>query len=86
MLLKVISVHAIFQSKAMPTVKLFIYLALSRYQVHKKFWWKKHERKRPPGRPKRRRKKILKFPFKKYNVSVQNGLIWLRIGAIGGLL
>jgi hypothetical protein len=53
------------------------------HQVHKNFGEKKHEGKRPPERPKRRWKNILKLPLKKHNVSVQNGFIWLRRGTSG---
>jgi hypothetical protein len=47
---------------------------------------KKPERKRPLGRPRRRLEDNIKMDFRKWDVGVWTGLIWLRIGTGGVLL
>jgi hypothetical protein len=46
----------------------------------------KPEGKRPPGRPKRNGKILLKWIMRKYGGKVWNGYIWLRTGTNGELL
>jgi hypothetical protein len=41
---------------------------------------------RPVGRPRRRKKIILRWIFKNWDVGVWTGLSWLRIGSGGGHL
>ena len=43
----------------------------------------KPERKRPLGRPRHIRKKILRWIFRRGDVGVRTGLSWLRIGTGG---
>jgi len=45
-----------------------------------------HEGKRPLGDPDVDGKMILRWIFRKWDVGVWNGLIWLRIGTGGGHL
>jgi hypothetical protein len=42
--------------------------------------------KRPLGRPRRRWMIILKWISREWNVGAWTGLIWLRIGTVGGHL
>jgi len=42
--------------------------------------------KRPPGRPRRRWRIILRWIFKKWDMGVWTGSSWLRIGTGGGHL
>jgi len=44
------------------------------------------ERKRPTGRPRRRWEDNIKMDFRKWDVGVWTGSIWLRIGIGGGHL
>jgi hypothetical protein len=44
----------------------------------------KPERKIPLGRPKHRRGTILRWIFRKWDIGVWNGSIWLRIRTGGG--
>jgi hypothetical protein len=46
----------------------------------------KPEGKRPLGRPRRRWRIMLRWIFKKWDVGVRTGLVWLRIGIGGGHL
>jgi hypothetical protein len=47
---------------------------------------RKPEGKRPLGRPRRRLEDNIKMDFRKWDVGVWTGLIWLRIGTGGVLL
>jgi hypothetical protein len=46
----------------------------------------KHERKRPPGRYRRRWRLMLKCMLKKYDMRVLTEFAWPRIGTSGRLL
>ena len=46
----------------------------------------KREGKRPLGRPRRRWEDNIKIIFRKWEMGVWTGLIWLRIGICGVLL
>ena len=46
----------------------------------------KREGKRPLGRPRRRWEDNIKIIFRKWEMGVWTGLIWLRIGIGGGHL
>jgi hypothetical protein len=46
----------------------------------------KPERKRPLGRPRRRRMVNIKMGLREIGWAVWTGLVWLRIGTGGGLL
>jgi hypothetical protein len=47
---------------------------------------RKHEGKRPIGRPRRRWEIILRWIFRKWNIGAWTGSSWLRIGTGGGHL
>ena len=46
----------------------------------------KPEGKKPLGRPRVDGRIILRWIFRKWDVRVWTGSIWLRIGTVGGLL
>jgi hypothetical protein len=46
----------------------------------------KHEGKRPLGRPRRNGRIILKWIFRKWNLGLWAGSIWLRVGRVFGYL
>jgi hypothetical protein len=57
-----------------------------REEVYTGFWWKNLRESKHLEDPGVERRIILRWIFKKWEVGVWTGLIWLRIGTGGGQL